>query len=262
MRYMKGPQIHAPYDILIQELDLLLKLKLKPEIYFSAQVLDDINLEEVKGLAERLKENGIPITFHGPFKDLLPGAEDRKVRRASMERIEGAIRLAEFFSPKVIVCHTGLIERVNPSNLNGWVERSWESWGPLVELAEGLNTTIAIENVYEAAPEPIERLIAALNSPHVGFCLDIGHLNVWSQVPLEDWFQSLGRHIKEVHLHDNRGREDEHLPMGLGEIDYNPLFSLLKKIGGRPLFTIEPIRREDLEPALQGFARLTPGEIL
>ena len=48
--------------------------------------------------------------------------------------------------------------------------------------------------------------------------LDVGHANTTSQ--LEKYVRDMGKRIAHVHLHDNRGEDDEHLVIGKGTIDW------------------------------------------
>jgi sugar phosphate isomerase/epimerase len=49
----------------------------------------------------------------------------------------------------------------------------------------------------------------------------------------------LGEHIKHVHFSDNRGQEDEHMPLGMGNIDWKKAVSALKSIGYDETITLE-----------------------
>ena len=73
------PLIHVnvPYPMLLQRIDFVLRNRIHPEIYFSAEDLDAYEEKEMEHLAETLRENGLETTFHGPFMDLSPGGVDR-----------------------------------------------------------------------------------------------------------------------------------------------------------------------------------------
>jgi len=58
--------------------------------------------------------------------------------------------------------------------------------------------------------------------------LDIGHANLFGRKP-EDFIKKFRNKIKHVHLHDNNGNEDLHLPMGCGSIDWEKTLKTLKK---------------------------------
>ncbi len=53
----------------------------------------------------------------------------------------------------------------------------------------------------------------------LGLCYDSGHDFVWSGKPY-DLLKRYGDRLFAVHLHDNRGREDEHLPIGEGDVNW------------------------------------------
>lgn len=63
--------------------------------------------------------------------------------------------------------------------------------------------------------------------PTVGALLDTGHahINGW-QMP--QVIRELGSRLKACHLHDNQGVKDDHLPIGLGNIPWQSLFTALK----------------------------------
>ena len=91
------------------------------------------------------------------------------------------------------------------------------------------------------------------------FCLDTGHLNVFSSAELNVWIQRLGPFIRQIHIHDNDGFLDQHLPPGQGNIDFNPLFRFLEgRVDDPPLITLEPHREEDLDPFLEFLDRHWP----
>ncbi len=114
---------------------------------------------------------------------------------------------------------------------------------------------MALENVFEEKPQVLKRLLEKINSPHLGYCLDAGHGNLFSREPLADWVEVLGSRLVEIHLHDNRGEADDHLPLGQGSIDFASLFSLLQKKKLQPIYTIEPHEIAHLQPSLEALEK-------
>lgn len=248
-------QIHAPYPYLCRDIDYLIKQRLNPEIYFSADNLDNIKITEAKELARILNQNKRTVTFHAPFRDLSPGGSDSKVRAITQERLLEVLRLARYFKPRVIVCHPGFNRWASPNSLAPWVSRSLETWQPIIRQAERQKTVLALENVYEDNPQPLLALLKGINSPWFNFCFDIGHFNIFSVGPLSSWFRVLAPRLVEVHLHDNMGKEDQHLPIGQGTANFAQLFLLLKKIEKPVLLAIEPIKKSHISTHLEGLAR-------
>lgn len=80
-------------------------------------------------------------------------------------------------------------------------------------------------------------LMDAIDSPALRFCLDTGHANIAGNI--EELVYQFGPRLNHIHLHDNRGREDEHLPYARGTIDWRGLFALLNEAGFNGTFCIE-----------------------
>ena len=49
----------------------------------------------------------------------------------------------------------------------------------------------------------------------------------------------LGARIGQVHIHDNNGLLDEHLPVGEGNFPFHTFFDLIRKRRLRPVITLE-----------------------
>jgi len=120
-----------------------------------------------------------------------------------------------------------------------------------MDTASRIGFRVAIENVFDDDPEALQMLIEKIDNRDFGFCFDTGHFNLFSRVPLEQWFMALGRHLVEVHLHDNDGKTDAHLAIGSGNIDFKTFFVLMKAHAPIPVFTIEAHDKDDIETSLE-----------
>ncbi|MGD0917351.1 MAG: sugar phosphate isomerase/epimerase family protein [Thermodesulfobacteriota bacterium] len=238
--FMTTIHINVPYAMLLQRIDFAIKNRINPEIYFSAEDLDACRDEDVRHLAEILNQNGLEITVHGPFMDLSPGGVDRKVKEVTSDRISKTIKLSQTLKPKTIVFHPGYEKWKFDGDVKLWLHSSLQTWRPLVKKAEEIGLTLAIENVFEEAPDSLRSLLEEIDSPCFRFCFDTGHHHVFSKTPLSVWIEVLGRFLCETHLHDNHKEMDEHLPMGEGDFDFDQFFSLLSRSQLHPIYTIEP----------------------
>jgi sugar phosphate isomerase/epimerase len=110
---------------------------------------------------------------------------------------------------------------------------------------------VAVENVGKFCPlsswEWLPDLVARVDHPAVGFCIDSGHAHAFGEsVPA--WLRAAGDKLFETHFHDNRGRAvalglpadglvpsskelDEHLPIGFGTISWFDVVLALDEIG-------------------------------
>jgi sugar phosphate isomerase/epimerase len=246
--------ITVPYDILVQRQDEIIGMGVNPEIYLSAATLDRCQDADVRRLGDALKKAGLSYTFHAPFMDLAPGGVDSKIRRATQERLEHILHLAALTRPKIVVFHPEYEQWRHGEAFDLWFQGSLEMWIPLVKEAEKLGVTLALENVFEQAPETIKKLLEKINSPRCGFCFDTGHWLVFSRTGWKEWIEALGSRLVEVHLHDNMGEEDQHLPPGDGQFDFIGFFRNLWAQRLSPLYTLEVHQEEDLP---RGFETVT-----
>ncbi len=76
-----------------------------------------------------------------------------------------------------------------------------------------------------------------VNHPHIHVCWDVGHalLEGHNYPDLID----LGRELHAVHIHDNSGRGDEHLPVFMGVISMDEIMAGLLDSGYTGYFTFE-----------------------
>ncbi len=105
---------------------------------------------------------------------------------------------------------------------------------------EGTGTTICLENV-SAAPrlDDLLRILDAVDSPHLGICLDTGHLNM-ADGDQAAFIRGAGAHLKALHIADNEGQTDQHLmPYGRGNVDWPIVVGELRGQGYRGLFNLE-----------------------
>ncbi len=247
--------VNLPFPLLAKNLEAVLELGLQPEIYFDGDTLDHLSPSEVERVSGALAAKKVPATFHGPFMDLNPGAVDERVREVTVFRLNQVLDLAAAFHPKAIVFHPGYDRWRYDDDVDLWLGKSLLTWIPLVKRAEALSVKIALENVFDEDPTALGRLLVRVDSAFLGYCMDAGHGHLFSKVPLPEWIEALGASLFEMHLHDNHGGADEHLPLGRGTIDFPGIFSRIKSKGLRPILTLEPHRIEYLVPSLEALEK-------
>jgi sugar phosphate isomerase/epimerase len=87
--------------------------------------------------------------------------------------------------------------------------------------------------------DSLGKLVAAVDEPTFGYCLDSGHAWMRGEDPV-DWIRFAGKKLFTTHLHDNRGgsksgpalfEQDEHLSPGFGTIDWRRIIGALDEVG-------------------------------
>jgi|WetSurMetagenome_2_1015567.scaffolds.fasta_scaffold157037_3 sugar phosphate isomerase/epimerase len=258
---IKRIHINVPWSMLDRYLNLVTTEQMNVEIGFAAKDLDDASPAELKAVAARLKKRGCALSLHGPFWDLCPGSQDKLIRQVTYLRLQQFIDVVAILEPVQVVCHTGYDPYHHRGNMDSWLDRSSDIWTPLVKRVEGYGVPLLLENVWEHDPLFIVELLKRMGSNWFGFCLDVGHQNSFSKTSLATWLGSTADFLKEIHLHDNDGSEDSHLPIGQGNIDFIFLFQFLRQRGLKPLLTLEPHQENHLHESLTGldlvFTQLT-----
>ena len=249
----------VPYPMLeAQETTrLLAENGVGPEIYFTANALDSITPGHAYSVSESLRSGGVrTATFHAPFEDLWPGARDEEARRLAVRRLRQAIALAPLFRPRGIVVHGGYYGWIYDFDSDKWFEPARRTFEEVVETAEKEGVDLFLENVFDEAPEHLLRLKSAIGSKRLGFCCDAGHATLFSGLPVHKWVEAFGPDLRELHLHDNRGQRDDHLPLGEGAIHFRGILHAALDAGSSPILTLEPHRREHFHRGLSALRAL------
>ena len=243
---------HVPGKEILKNPSLIEKfveVGLGVELQLTAEVLDSLSLKEfgnLRKLAERA-----PVTVHAPFIDLNPGALEPYVLKATRDRFFETVTAARVLKAEVIVFHTGYHpQKVDPF-YDRWFKRALETFK---EVSEEWQGKIALENVFDTNPENLKNFIGNLPEK-IGICLDVGHMNLFSQVPISTWFNELGERIYEFHLHDNLGVKDDHFPLGTGTVNSGELFSQMEKLRQDYILNLENKTYEDVLKSLEYLRR-------
>lgn len=117
----------------------------------------------------------------------------------------------------------------------------------LVDYGQDRGVQVSLENLSEPAAD-LARVVEAV--PGLVLTLDVGHGQILAESNTSpDIIQCLGPFIRHVHLHDNRGgsgpKDDLHLPIGEGIIDFPTILRTLVQSGFDHTITLE-LKHDDL----------------
>jgi sugar phosphate isomerase/epimerase len=242
--------VHIPYPKLKDFFEMIRVRRYDLEIYFSAAVLDQIEREDLEKLKASL-DWAPALTLHAPFMDMNPGAMDPMIRSVTQMRFRQLLNVAAILKPRAAVFHAAYDRWRYSGRKDVWLNNSVDTWHAVMESASNIGMRVAVENVFDEDPDALSLLIEKIARPDFGFCFDSGHFNLFSTVPLERWFAVLGRHLVEVHLHDNDGTADAHWAVGRGSVDFDKFFRLLREHAAVPVYTIEAHEKQEIETSLE-----------
>ena len=144
------------------------------------------------------------------------------------------------------------------------------AWGWLVDgigatcaLAAARGVRVAFEpepGMLVATLAQFGELVRRVGRPDLGLTIDLGHLECVEDRPLSQPLAPWRERLVHVHVDDIAGRAHHHLPIGEGEIDFEPLFRELGRIGYAGMALVELSRDAHRAPevARAAFARLSP----
>ncbi len=103
-----------------------------------------------------------------------------------------------------------------------------ESLKKIVDVAKKYSLRIMLESI-DTCQDDIKSVSEILKRvPGLYIHIDIGHVNLFKRKP-EEFIKKFHKKLKHIHLHDNDGIKDLHIPMGTGIIDWENLIKILKK---------------------------------
>ncbi|MFQ5880996.1 MAG: sugar phosphate isomerase/epimerase family protein [Candidatus Methylomirabilales bacterium] len=178
--------------------------------------------QEIKDLLTRYHLRPI---VHSSYIDINMASLNPPLREAALRQNLRCLEFAIFLEAEHLVVHPGNLNRNYPaSSLPEARECLQKSLKSLTAQAESARMTVALENGWNGENHPLIRngdehatLIESVGSPALKALFDVGHANTFG-VDLSAYSDRLQAYLVGIHLHDNGGRKDEHLPLGRGTI--------------------------------------------
>lgn len=154
-------------------------------------------------------------------------------REATREYLE-TVRLAAEIGAQTVVVHPGEVRDWRLATIAR--EHCLESLHQLADEAARQGVRLALENngpylaSLDQTAEILVGLLDEVGSQALQGCLDVGHGHVNHNNA--ELVARLGSRLIHLHVHDNHGLRDEHLPMGWGSIDFTFLAPVFEYFDG------------------------------
>jgi sugar phosphate isomerase/epimerase len=189
---------------------------------------------EVRAMAAALAQHGLQLaSLHAPnSRDIsamresgtpLSICEAERVRRIeAMDELKRVIDVAEDLPYSRLILHMGGPREAAEARKR---DAAFSSLEHLILHARHAGVTICVENTLSEMgnPEYLRSFVDETRLTGIRFNFDIGHAHL-AEFPeeerLEKSFAPLRDLVSSVHLHDNHGEKDEHLPPYDGSIDW------------------------------------------
>ncbi len=187
----------------------------------------------ILSIKNTVKNLELTTTIHPPVWDVNLASENLVLQKAAIDVHLKAFALANEINSEYVVIHPGFIYSKS-CIIEQAISRSRKAIEKLIDVANTLNLTLAIENVgYNGTSlfsmEEYIAFVETFNSENVGYLIDTGHakINNWNIPMLLD---RVSNKLLGLHIHDNHGEQDEHLPVGDGYIKWEEIWEKLTSI--------------------------------
>ncbi|NPE28366.1 sugar phosphate isomerase/epimerase [Methanococcoides sp. SA1] len=198
-----------------------------------SQCINSENLHKVK---EVMETTNLHLTMHLPFSDMNLAGLNPGIHGEVLRQMKHYLSLGSDIVELAVV-HPGYL-----SPYGGKIpERAWDmnisSIQELCDTADEYGISIAVENmpnfpmIFGREPDEMLRMISEIDRDNVGMTLDVGHANTSAMV--ERFLDECINEIIHVHIHDNMGKRDEHLPPGSGTVNWEHVKKGLENYQGR-----------------------------
>jgi sugar phosphate isomerase/epimerase len=240
------------------------------ELFCSRSHFDYSSKQEIQAIAGALNLNHLTLeSLHAPnSRDLSPTREGgtplsicevERVRRIeAMDELKRAIDVAEDLPYSRIILHMGgSRETADPRKRDA----AFSTLEHLVLHAHHCGVTICIENTPSEMGDPtyLRNFVDETRLTGLRFNFDVGHANLCDgpeKERIQMCFEPMRDLTSSIHLHDNHGDKDEHLPPYAGDIDWPAAINILQTAPDQKNLPIMLELKEKTGPDAIGAAEL------
>jgi sugar phosphate isomerase/epimerase len=211
------------------------------EVFATRTHFDYHDPAAIAQLGRWLNETGLGLHgIHAPIVHSMNGGDrwgepisnavaDSARRQAAVREADTALNIARAIPADVFVVHLG-----TPTVQGGENSRAaaFHSIEEICRAAEPIGIRVALEvipNPLSDAASLVTVLERDLDSPRTGICLDFGHAFLMGDVA--DTIETVAEHLIATHVHDNKGKQDEHLVPFAGRINWDMALMTMQKVG-------------------------------
>ncbi|MCF8025400.1 MAG: sugar phosphate isomerase/epimerase [Desulfobacteraceae bacterium] len=246
---MRYGVMNSPLNSLLQEVEALGELGFDYiEVTMDAPYAHHSVIKAHKAeFCQLLNSFGMDLVCHLPTFVSTADLTDT-IREASIEESLRSMRMAAELGAIKAVLHPSFIHGLGAMLPDLARKYAMDSMARLLSEADRLRLTVCVENMFPRAlslvrPEDFDALFDRF--PNAKLTLDTGHANIDGGTKrILGFIRRFPDRIGHIHASDNRGRDDDHLPIGAGTIDFAEVVNALKEIGYNETITLEVFSKD------------------
>ena len=209
---------------------------------------------ELKTLAEELG-----INFHQChlpyYTNKIYNDNNEEFNRFFWNMFDRGIEICKMLGITTAVVHPFSAE-ADRDDVRAHVAENRRLYGPYAEKAACYGIRFAFENLsrainFSSNVEDLLPLIEEFHAENAGICWDIGHGQLKYGDEQAKVIEMLGNNIIALHVHDNFGAADNHLPPFLGSIKWEAIMGALKRGGYAGYLNYEVASNRNVPDALR-----------
>jgi sugar phosphate isomerase/epimerase len=204
--------------------------------------------QQKKRLLKALDRKQMKLVCHLPTfvytADLSHG-----LRKASLNEVIKSLEVAAELGCLKAVLHPSYIMGLGIFVMDQAREYALESLEAIMEKADQLDFLICLENLFPKAHslvEPEDFADIFVKFPNLKMTLDTGHAHIEDTEGKRaiKFIERFPDRIDHIHVSDNLGEADNHLPVGAGTVNFNEIVKALKGIGYENTITLEVFSKD------------------
>ena len=208
--------------------------------------------------AVREAAGGLTLSIHAPTGDVNLLSRNPGARRFAEGELSRTLALAARLGARYVTVHLGYRSTGVPGELP--MDEAKEALRRLRRRAEDLGIALCLENdpkmIRFLSLWDLNEYLRWLTELELVGTLDIGHAWIAHGEEAPALIERCAPRIAVVHVSDNRGEHDDHLPLGRGTI---PVEEVLSPLRGAELWVLELFSPGGAETSLEVLEKLREG---
>jgi sugar phosphate isomerase/epimerase len=171
------------------------------------------------------------------------------LREASLKETLKSLEVAAELGSMKAVLHPSIHMGLSMFVIDKVRQYALKSLEAIVDTADQLGVCLCIENMFPQShslvdPEDFDDVFERF--PQLRMTLDTGHAHIGDKAgaKIVDFIQRFPDRIYHIHANDNLGKDDNHLPIGAGNIEFPKIVRALKEIGYDETITLEVFSKD------------------